>query len=66
MTNIINLDMATAKYMTDLKQTIRLYDRRNTNGKYDEAISFDKRLYRNGILSIIGHNAEASEEAIAA
>lgn len=52
--DIIYLDQATAKTMTDMKGLVNVYSSRNVAGKFDENIEKYSTIYSNMMNEILG------------
>lgn len=53
MTTIIYLDQTTASCMTDAKEALRVYNSRNNDGRFDDAIEKYKARYKNWMKEVL-------------
>lgn len=53
MATIIYLDQTTASCMTDAKEALRVYNSRNNDGRFDDAIGKYKARYNNWMKEVL-------------
>ena len=62
---VIHLDQPTAATMTSIKSALKVYEKKNVTGKYNDAVEKYNSIYKSLMDDVLGRNEE-TEKVLAA